>query len=161
MTREESGWVLARVWLNAVEESARDFFGKKPRMFTRRAYKHATETWLRILETDYGLKAKKAKTMKEAVENYIDIGVKGGLFKDNSQFELDEVIPTRLKVNVLSCQYYNSCRDLISEGVPVSSLTCARIGCFSSAVKLLANIACDYEIDSVNEEGCVGVIEDI
>ncbi|MCL5071195.1 MAG: hypothetical protein M1308_09905 [Actinobacteria bacterium] len=161
LTREESGWVLARVWLNALEETARDFFGNKPKIFSWRAYEHATQTWLRILEMDYGLKVKKAKTIKEAVENYIDIGVKGGLFQDNSQFELTEIIPSRLKVNILNCQYYNSCRDLIAEGVPVSNLTCARIGCFNSAVKLLSNIECIYEIDSVNEEGCIGVIENI
>lgn len=153
--------MLARVWLDALEESARDFFGNRPRQFTWRAYEHATETWLRILEMDYGLKAKKAKTIKEAVENYIEVGVKGGLFEDNSQFELTDITPSRLKINVLQCQYYNCCRDLIAEGIPVSNLTCARIGCFNSAVKLLANILCSYEIDSVNESGCIGIIEHI
>lgn len=160
LTREECGWALARVWLVALEESARDFFGNRPRLFSQRAYEHATEVWLRILESDYGLKAKKASSIKEAVENYIDIGIKGGLFEDNSQFELTEVTPSRLKITVFKCSYYNSCTDLMTEGIPVSNLTCARIGCFNSAAKILASIDCIYEIDSVSaEEGCLGVIE--
>ena len=160
LTKEESGWALARVWLDALEESATDFFGNKPKIFSQRAYEYATKEWLRILEMDYGLKAKKASTIKEAVESYIDIGVKGGLFQDNSQFELTEVTNSRLKIVIFKCPYFKSCSDLMAQGVAVSSLTCARIGCFNSAAKVLANIECMYEMNSISaEEGCFGVIE--
>lgn len=159
MTKEESGWVLARVWLDALEETFRDFHGSRPRAYTYRAYEHATESWLRILESEYGFKAEKASTIKEAVENYIDLGIKGGLFEDISQFELKEISPFRMEVKVFRCPYFASCRDLIEEGVPVTNLTCARIGCFAAAVKLLANIDCLYDMYSIHiDEGCNGVI---
>lgn len=159
MTKEESGWVLARVWLDALEKTFRDFHGSRPRTYTYRAYEHATESWLRILESEYGFKPEKSSTIKEAVENYIDLGIKGGLFQDTSQLELKEISPFRLEVKVFKCPYFNSCRDLIEEGVPVTNLTCARIGCFAAAVKLLANIDCLYDMYSIHiDEGCNGVI---
>ena len=159
ITKQESGWVLARVWLDAMEKAFRDFHGSRPRMYTYRAYEHATEAWLRILENEYGFKAKKAATIRGAVENYVEIGIKGGLFEDASQFELREVSPFRVEVKVFKCPYFDSCKDLLEEGVPVTNLTCARIGCFSAAVKLLANIDCLYDMDSIHiDDGCHGVI---
>jgi len=159
LNREASGWVLARVWLDALEKGARDFFGTRPRMFAERGYEYASEAFLRILENDYGVKAAKASTIKEAVENYIDVGIQGGLFYDRSQFVLKEVTVNRLEINVLKCPYLNSCQDLLNGGLMVSNLTCARIGCFKAVVKLLADIDCTYRVNAFNtEDGCQGVI---
>jgi hypothetical protein len=159
LDRGECGWVIARVWLNALEETARDFHGTRPRTFVTRAYEHATEEWLRVLEQDYGLKPREAATMKEAVESYIDIGVKAGLFVDASQFNLEEKDPYRLDVSVLVCPYRESCKDLLDRGFSLRNLTCARMGCFRAAVQALTNISCDYEVTSVKpEEGCTGLI---
>ena len=159
LDRGECGWVIARVWLNALEETARDFHGTRPRTFVTRAYEHATEEWLRVLEQDYGLKPHEATTMKEAVESYIDIGVKAGLFVDASQFKLEEKDPYRLDVSVLVCPYRESCKDLLERGFSLRNLTCARMGCFRAAVQALTNVACDYEVTSVKpEEGCTGLI---
>ena len=159
LTGEASGWVLARVWLDALEKAARDFFGTMPRMFAERGYEYASETYLRILENEYGVKATKASTIKEAVESYIDVGIQGGLFYDRSQFVLKEVTVNRLELNVLKCPYLNSCQDLLNGGITVSNLTCARIGCFKAAVKLLAGIDGMYRVDAFNtENGCQGVI---
>ncbi len=157
LDRAECGWILARVWLNALEETARDFHGTRPRTFVARAYEHAVEAWLRVLEQDYGLKPREAGTLKEAVESYIDIGVKAGLFEDASQFKLDEKDPYRLEVSVLVCPYRESCKDLLERGFSLRNLTCARMGCFRAAVQALTNIPCDYEVTSVKpEEGCTG-----
>jgi len=159
LIKEESGWVLARVWLDALEKTSRDFHGSRPRTFTFRAYEHATETWLRILERDYGIKPEKATTIKEAIENYIEVGVAGGLFEDSSQFEIKEVTPFRIETTVFKCPYYGSCKDLLDEGVSVTDLTCPRLGCFAAAVKLLANIDCLYDMYSIHmQEGCNGII---
>jgi len=43
INREEVGWILSRVWIDALEEAARDFHGNWPMMFTSRAYEHATD----------------------------------------------------------------------------------------------------------------------
>lgn len=159
LTREAGGWVLARVWLDALEKGARDFFGTMPRMFAERSYEHASEAFLRILENDYGVKAAKASSIKEAVESYIDVGIHGGLFYDRSQFVLKEMTVNRLEINILRCPYLNSCQDLLDGGILVSNLTCARIGCFKAAVKLLAGIDCTYRVNAFNtEDGCQGVI---
>ena len=159
LIKEQSGWVLARVWLVSLEHAARDFFGKHPRVFSARAYDYATESFIKILDQDFGIKTQKASSIIEAVKNYIDTGVKGGLFQSSNQFLLEEVSPSRLHVKVTNCAYLSSCKDLINEGIPVSNLTCARIGCFRSAVRFLANIDCFYEVVAFDtEEGCQGVI---
>lgn len=159
LIKEQSGWVLARVWLVSLEHAARDFFGNHPRVFSARAYEYATESFIKILDQDFGIKTQKATTIKEAVKNYIDTGVKGGLFKSSNQFTLQEISPSRLHLNVMNCPYLASCKDLINEGISVSGLTCARIGCFRSAVKFLANIDCFYEVVAFDtEEGCQGII---
>lgn len=160
LDKAESGWIIARVWLNALEATARDFHGTRPRAFVTRAYEHATEEWLRVLEQDYGLKPREAGTMKEAVESYIDVGVRAGLFEDASQFKLEDKDPYRLEVSVLVCPYRDSCRDLLERGFSLRNLTCARMGCFRAAVQALTNTPCDYEVTSVNpEEGCTGLIQ--
>ena len=63
-------------------------------------------------------------------------------------------------ISVLDCPYYESCRDVLNEGFTHRDLTCARIGCFAAAVKILADIPCTYEVENVGTGGgCRGVIE--
>jgi len=160
VNKEDSGWLLALNWLSALEESARDFHGARPRAFCERAYDHSTENWLRTLENEYGITAKKVDTIKEAVEEYVRIGVMGGLFQDASQFEISEVNPNRVEITVHACPYRKSCEDLLRRSLSLKDLTCARIGCFRSAVQQLADIDCTYEVTEFNpEEGCNGYIE--
>ena len=98
--------------------------------------------------------------IKEAVENYIEIGVRVYLFDDASQFQLQERGQHSLEITTLLCPYLSSCRDLLEKGFSLRDLTCARIGCFRSAVEILTGIRCDYEVTSVRlEEGCTGIIE--
>lgn len=160
ISREESGWILARVWLDALESTGRDFGGKKPLIYIERAYEHATTFLLRILEKEYGLKTKKTSTMEEAISHYIEMGIKGGLFQDKNQFEIKQLTPYKLDIKIHKCPYFSSCQDLIEdEGISVSDLTCARIGCFKSAIKLLSNMECIYSVNSIDEEkGCSGMI---
>jgi hypothetical protein len=160
LDKNTTGWVVARVWLDALEETARDFHGIRPRAFIERAYQHATETLLRILEQEYGLRARKASTIKEAIQNYIELCVKVGLFDDASQFRVDELDPYRVEVEVAACPYGASCRDLSSQAMPLQNLTCARIGCFKAAVEILTGIECNYEMTSTSPgTGCKGTIE--
>jgi len=160
LNKERSGWILARVWLNAMEETARDFHGTYPKPFCSRAYEHATGIWLRILQDEYGFDVKKCKTIREAVEEYIDIGVRGGLFVDASNFKIDEINPNKVEIDILVCPYESSCRDSINQGFSHRDLTCARIGCFAAAVKILTDISCTYEVVTMKgESGCHGFIE--
>ena len=159
LTHEEAGWALARVWLDALEDTARDFFGNRPRVFARRAYEHAAEGLIRILERDYGIKAESADTIKDGIDSYINLGVHGGLFADKSDFTVVAHTPSRVEVTVHKCPYIDSCGHLISEGVPISNITCPRIGCFAAAAKTLAKINCIYEVHQVKlEGGCSGAV---
>jgi hypothetical protein len=160
LKREESGWVVALSWLSALEEVARDFHGTRPRAFCQRAYEHATENFLRILENEYGIKAQSVDSIKKAVEEYIRVGVKGRLFTDASQFELTETNPNRLELVVHKCPYLKSCEALLKEGISLKDLTCARIGAFRAAALHLADIDCTYEVTAFAiEETCRGSIE--
>ena len=160
LKREEGGWVLALSWLSALEEVARDFHGTRPRAFCERAYEHATENYLRILENEYGIKAQSVDSIKKAVEEYIRVGVKGRLFTDASQFELTETNPNRLELVVHKCPYLKSCEALLKEGIRLKDLTCARIGAFRAAALHLADIDCTYEVTAFAiEETCRGSIE--
>ncbi|NOY58518.1 MAG: hypothetical protein GXO75_06250 [Calditrichaeota bacterium] len=160
LKKEEAGWVLALTWLSALEETARDFHGERPLAFCERAYDHATDQFLKTLENEYGITAKNMTSIRDAVEEYIRTGVIGGLFQDSSQFELREVNPNRLEIKVHACPYRKSCESLMHGGLSPKDLTCARIGCFRSAVHLLADIDCSYEVTEFNpEQGCSGYIE--
>ena len=160
MDREEAGWLVALAWLSALEETARDFHGTRPRVFSERAYEHSVTYYLHLLGDEYGMQIKKAETLRAAVENYIQIGLAGGLFRDASNFELVEVNPFHLEITVHDCVYLKSCQALIEEGFAIRDLTCARIGCFRAAVKALASLDCDYQVTSFNIEGdCKGYIE--
>jgi len=158
--REEAGWMVALSWLSSLEETARDFHGTRPRVFSERAYEHSVQYYLNLLGDEYGMQIKKSDSILSAVENYIQIGIAGGLFRDASNFELVEINPFHLSITVHDCVYLQSCQALIEQGFSVRDLTCARIGCFRAAVKALANIDCDYQVTSFNIEGdCKGYIE--
>lgn len=157
---EEAGWLVALAWLSALEETARDFHGTRPAVFSSRAYEHSVQYYLHILGDEYGFKIKKVGSIREALESYIQIGVQGGLFRDANFFDLAEVNPNHLEITVHDCVYLKSCQALIEQGFSVRDLTCARIGCFRAAVKSLANIDCEYKVTSFNIDGdCKGYIE--
>ena len=159
VNKEESGWLLSHTWLAALEETARDFHGSRPQTFLERAYQHATEHYLRALENDYGIYPKRVNSIREALEEYIRLGVLGGLFNDASQFVLTEVNPNRVEINVLECPYRGMCGDLMNSGVSSKDLTCPRLGCFRAAVNILSDIDCTYEMTEIKEKGCHGYIE--
>ncbi len=160
LNEEEAGWVLAITWLSALEETARDFHGMRPRVFCERAYEHSVQHYLHHLGDEYGLTAEKADSIRKALENYIRFGVLAGLFKDASDFDLVEVNPFHVDITVHDCKYLKSCQTLIDQGFSVRDLTCARIGCFRAAVRVLANIDSDYQVRAFNVDGdCQGYIE--
>ena len=160
INKGEAGWVIGLVWLSALEETARDFHGTRPKVFCERAYEHAVQHYLRLLGDEYGIQIDNAESIRSAVEKYIQIGVVGRLFQDASDFELIELNPYHLEITVHNCKYSKSCQALIDEGFTIRDLTCARIGCFRAAVKALANIDCDYQVRSFNIDGdCQGYIE--
>ena len=160
INKGEAGWVIGLVWLSALEETARDFHGTRPKVFCERAYEHAVQHYLRLLGDEYGIQIDNAESIRSAVEKYIQIGVVGRLFQDASDFELIELNPYHLEITVHNCKYSKSCQALIDEGFTIRDLTCARIGCVRAAVKALANIDCDYQVRSFNIDGdCQGYIE--
>ncbi|MCX6575275.1 MAG: hypothetical protein NTV82_02655 [Candidatus Aminicenantes bacterium] len=160
--REEAGWLVALSWLSALEETARDFHGTRPRVFSERAYEHAVQYYFRLLGDEYGMQIKKSDSILQAVEDYIRIFLAGGVIREASDFELVEVNPFHVEVTVHDCVYLKSCQALIEQGFSIRDLTCARIGCFRAAVKALANIDCDYQVTSINIDGdCKGNIEKV
>ena len=158
--KKEAGWISAISWLSALEETARDFHGTRPRVFCERAYEHSVQHYLRRLGDEYGIQVKNSDSIRSAVENYIQIGIAGGIFRDASDFDLVEVNPFRVDITVHDCKYLKSCQALIDQGFSIRDLTCARIGCFRAAVKALSNIDCDYHVQAFNLDGdCEGYIE--
>ena len=158
--KEEAGWLVALSWLSSLEETARDFHGTRPRVFSERAYEHSVQYYLHALGDEYGMQIQKSDSIRGALENYIKIGIAGGLFRDASSFEINEVNQNHINITVHDCVYLKSCQSLIDEGFSVRDLTCARIGAFRAAVKALANIDCDYQVTSFNIDGdCKGYIE--
>jgi hypothetical protein len=157
--REEAGWLVALSWLSALEETARDFHGTRPRVFSERAYEHAVQYYLHLLGDEYGMQIKKSDSIRQAVEDYIRIGIAGGVFRNAGNFEVN---PFHVEITVHDCVYLKSCQALIEQGFSIRDLTCARIGCFRAAVKALANIDCDYQVTSFNIDGdCKGNIEKV
>lgn len=160
ISREEAGWLVALSWLSALEETARDFHGTRPRVFCERVYEHSVEHFLHRLGDEYGFSIEKSASIREAIENYIRIGAAAGVFPEAGAFDLVEINPFHVELTVHDCVYLKSCQALIDEGFSVRDLTCARIGCFRAAVKALGNIDCDYQVTSFNIEGdCKGYIE--
>ena len=160
LSKEDGGWMVAYSWLIALEETARDFYGTLPRAFCERGYEHATERWFRLLEELYGMTVPKASSVMEAIKNHIEIGVRTGLFRDASQFELTQVNPHRVEINVLECPYRRPCEQLLESGFTIRDLTCARIGCFRASAELLSEIPCKYEVTGFRADAtCEGFIE--
>jgi hypothetical protein len=160
LTPEQTGWTLTRIWMTAFEQAAADLDGMQAKQFCQKAYEYATEEWLRVLREEYGIIPAKATTIKEAVESYIGVGIQGGLFRDVSQFEIKEFSPNSVQISVMDCPYAKTCTDLMDHGFSLKTFSCTRIGCFQAAVRLLANIDCDYELNSLRpDEGCQGIIE--
>jgi hypothetical protein len=160
LSGEESGWVVALSWVGALEETARDFHGTRPRAFCQRAYEHAVSNFLRRLELDFEINAARSDSIRQAIEEYIRVGVLAGIFTETSQFELKDASPNRVEVTVHQCLYLKSCEALLAGGVSVRDLTCARLGCFRAAVRHLADIDCDYEVTAFAvEDACTGAIE--
>ena len=154
--------MIALSWLSALEETARDFHGTRPRQFCERAYEHSVQHFLHVLGDEYDIQVKKVNTIRAAVEQYIQIGVAGRLFRDPSDFELVDVNPFRVDITIHNCKYLKSCQALIDQGFGIKDLTCARIGCFRAAVRTLGNIDCDYQVRSFNMDGdCQGYVERI
>jgi hypothetical protein len=160
ISKEEAGWIVAISWLSALEETARDFHGTRPRVFCERAYEHSVQHFLHRIGDEYGVQVAKVDTIRKAVEQYIELGVAGKVFRDPSDFDLVEVNPFHLEITVHDCKYLKSCQALIDQGFSIRDLTCARIGCFRAAVKALASIDCDYQVKAFNVDGdCQGYIE--
>ena len=160
LDREEGGWDIARCWLAALEETARDFHGTQPRAFCERGYEHATARWFQLLQEQHGITVPRASNIKEAVENHIDVGVRAGLFRDASQFELSQVNPHRVELRIVECPYRPTCEQLLESGFKIRDLTCARIGCFRASAEILTEVSCKYEVTGFRNDGsCEGYIE--
>lgn len=160
INQEEAGWLVALAWLSGLEETGRDFHGTRPKVFIERAYEHAVHCYLRLLGDLYGMQINKSDSLRSAVENYIQIGIAGSLFRNSNHIELRDVNPGHLEISVHNCIYLKVCQTLIEEGFSIRDLTCARIGCFRAAVKALADIECDYRVTSFDIDGeCKGYIE--
>ncbi len=160
INKEEAGWVVALSWLSALEETARDFHGTRPRMFCERAYEHSVQHFLHRLGDEYGIRVGKATSIIDAISKYIEVGVAARVFRDASDFELVEANPFKVDITIHECKYLKSCRTLIEQGMGLRDLTCARIGCFRAAVRALSNLDADYQVTSFDMEGdCKGYIE--
>jgi len=147
---QKTGWLLTRVWLNALEETARDFHGTLPKEFCMRAYEHATDTWIKLLDDEYGILIPRTDSLLQAVKNYIEAGVAGGIFESIDEFELQEIPSGGIKVTVHRCAYQDSCRYLLTnKGYSLKTLTCARIGCFKAAGTLLSNVEATYHVNKI------------
>ncbi len=158
--KEEAGWLVAVTWLSALEEAARDFHGTHPKVFCERVYEHSVQHYLQRLGDEYGIRIEKSGSIREAVEQYIQVGMRSRLFDAPGEFDLESPNPNRLELTVHNCEYLKSCETLIQEGFTIKNLTCARIGCFRAAVKAIASIDCDYQVRSFNLDGdCHGFIE--
>lgn len=156
----ETGWLLASVWLGALEETARDFHGNWPKIFLDRAYEHATARWITLMEDEYDFSFRRGGTMIEALRNYVDVGLRAGLFRDASDFRIKEVSPNKVEITIFRDIYAESYRELQVKGQAIREMTNARLGCFRAAIRLLAGMDCDYEITAIHSDGVVeGFIE--
>jgi len=160
LNRQEGGWAIARCWLAALEETARDFHGTRPKAFCERGYEHATIRFFQVLEEQFGVTVPKAGSIKQAIENHVEAGLFIGLFRDASQFDLTQVNPHRVELTILECPYRLSCEKLLESGFTIRDLTCARIGCFRSSTEILTGQVCKYEVTGFRTDGCCeGFIE--
>ena len=67
INREDAGWLVALAWLSGLEETARDFHGTRPRVFTERAYEHTVLCYLHLLGDEYGMQINKSDSIRSAV----------------------------------------------------------------------------------------------
>jgi hypothetical protein len=156
----ETGWILSRIWLAALEETARDFHGNWPKVFCDRAYEHATTNWISVMENEYDFIFRRDTTMIESLRSYIDIGLQAGLFRDASDFRIKEANQFKIEVTIYRDIYSESYKELYIKEQPIREMTNARLGCFRAAIKLLSNINCDYEVTAIHSDGVVeGFIE--
>lgn len=155
---EQSGWLVARAWLNALNEAAIKYLGNKnSKVFCSIVDECASKQWLDILEREFGIKAERADSLKKAVENYIKVGILAGLFQSENQFELSEDSSGRLQIRVFSCPYEKSCEDSLQGGLKPEQINCPRIGCFRAAAVLLSGNPCYYEVQKMDlGKECVG-----
>ena len=144
---------LVRVWVTAIEETARDFY-PHPREFCVRVYENAAYNLMTIASNEYGIKIKPAATIKDAMESYIELGLKTGLFEDASQFVLSEINPNRIELSIFKCIYLPCCEDILAKSSGISELTCPRIGCFVGGVGIMTNIACTYRLTAFDPTKC-------
>ncbi|MEQ8223673.1 MAG: hypothetical protein ABRQ37_15275 [Candidatus Eremiobacterota bacterium] len=152
---------LVRIWVTAIEESARDFF-PHPGEFCRRVYENAASNLINIICNEYGYHMKPAGTIKEAIEAYIELAIKSGLFEDTRQFVLKEINPNKLEVSVFNCVYLPCCQDILDRGSVISELTCPRLGCFAGVAGITTDIACSHTLTGFNPgKCCEGFIERI
>jgi len=157
---ENTGWIVSRSWMLALEEVAADFHDAKTKRFLTQAYEHAVEAWIGIWANEYDMPIPRAKTIREAIENYIEFGVKVGLFRDASQFEISELGPNHVQIEIHTASFYHAKPTDAKKLLGVMSRS--RIGCFAAAVKMLAGITCDWEITEIDaEQGCKGYVERI
>jgi len=86
---EQSGWLAARAWLNALNEASIKYLGNKnSKVFCSIVYECASKQWLGMLGREFGIIAERADTLKKAVENYVQVGILlAGLFEKESQLE--------------------------------------------------------------------------
>lgn len=126
-----------------------------------RAYEHATDSWIKIMEDEHGIQTPKADTMIQAIRNHIQAGVTVGVFEREDLFELEELPGGAVKIKVHECIYQASCRDLLdNKRFSLKSLNCARVGCFRAAASLLTTIDCTYEVLNVQPGvGCEGIVK--
>jgi hypothetical protein len=159
LSREEWGEVQVRVLWLVLETVAYRLLGEDGMEFLKEYYFEAAKTWLNIMEKDYGIRAKKASTAKEAVKNYIDVGIAGWLFRGVSDFDLKEEHAKTLRIKVYRCPWTAHCIDMLENPLLFGQrqrksgkdlLTCPRIGCFSAAVRLLAGKDCNYRLTIAN-----------
>ena len=115
LTPEQAGWSLMRIWMTAYEQAAADFHGVRAKSFCKIAYEYATEEWLKVLKEDYGIVATKANSIREAIESYIETGIRGSLFKDAS-LKIQRIIRrssmylrTRGTTRLRLCNIYKTC----------------------------------------------------
>ena len=156
--------LLLETWLSAYDEMAIAFLGKNAKIFLQQAYIRAAENWIKVMDEKYSLKINRdCKTLKEAVNSYINLGVDGGLFKDSSDFVLEEIDnKCTLKISISKCPYVNACSFLLKErNFDEKNIACPRIGCFRGAAEFLLGKKCGYKITKVSpNEGCEGVVYD-
>lgn len=155
---------LLKIWLAAYDETAIEFLGRNAKIFLQQAYKRAVENWIELMDEQYNLKINRdCKTLKEAVQNYIDFVVDSGVFKSSSDFILEEADDKcTLKINVKVCPYTDACVFLLKErNFDEKRIACPRIGCFRGAAESLLGKKYRYKITKVSpNEGCEGIVYD-